>query len=152
MLVYRIAKLKYINDLSGEGPRIGGSRWTSVGTPVVYVAENRALAALEFYGHVKSSLVFPPLKLATIKIPANAAIRKVDIPNLPTYWKDYPPPDELQNIGTEWILSGEFILKVPSVQVPNEYNYILNATHPDIKKVAVISVEDFSYDLRLIKS
>jgi RES domain-containing protein len=152
MLVYRIAKLKYINDLSGEGPRIGGSRWTSVGTPVVYVAENRALAALEFYGHVKSSLVFPPLKLATIEIPANAAVRKVDIPNLPKYWKDYPPPDELQNIGTGWILSGEFILKVPSVQVPNEYNYILNATHPDIKKVVVISVEDFSYDLRLIKS
>jgi RES domain-containing protein len=68
------------------------------------------------------------------------------------YWKDYPPPDELQNIGTGWILSGEFILKVPSVQVPNEYNYILNATHPDIKKVVVTSVEVFSYDVRLNKS
>ena len=151
MLLYRIAKSKYINDLSGEGPRLGGSRWTSVGTPVVYVAENRALAALEFYGHVKSSLVFPPLKLATIEIPDTVSIRKIDISGLPPYWKDYPPPDELQDIGTGWILSGEFILKVPSVQVPNEYNYILNAAHPDIKKVVVTAVEDFRYDVRLIK-
>jgi RES domain-containing protein len=150
MLVYRIAKSNYINDLSGEGSRIVGGRWTPVGTPAVYAAENRALAALEFYGHVKSSLVFPPLKLATIDIPDDYVdIHEIDISALPLYWKNYPAPDELQDVGVEWIKSGELILKVPSVQVPNECNYILNVAHLNMKRVKVISVQDFKYDPRL---
>lgn len=150
MLVYRIAVSKYINDLSGEGARIGGSRWTPVGTPAIYTAENRALAALEFYSHVKSTLVFPPLKLATILIPDGGTfVHEIDISALPPYWKDYPAPEELQNISAEWIKSGKLILKVPSVQVPSEYNYILNPVLRGMKKVRIISVQDFKYDSRL---
>ncbi len=149
MLVYRIAKSKFIHDLSGEGTRIYGSRWSPRGIPVVFAAENRALAALEFYVHAKSSLALFSVSLATLEIPDGLSIRKIDISDLPPDWKNYPAPEELQDIGSGWIKSGELILTAPSVQVPHECNYILNTAHPDMKRVSVKAVVDFKYDHRL---
>jgi RES domain-containing protein len=149
MFVYRIAKSKFVRDLSGEGTRIYGSRWTPAGISVIFTSENRALAALEFYVHGKSSFPISSVSLATIEIPLDATIRKIDVTDLPLDWKYYPAPEELEGIGIEWIKSGELILRVPSVQVPHEFNYVLNAAHSDMKQVSIISVIDFNYDSRL---
>ena len=146
---YQITKSKYANDLSGEGSRLYGSRWTPKGIPVVYVSENRALAALEFYVHGKSAFPFHSFKLVSLDIPINASIYVIDLGDIPPNWRKYPAPTELQKIGTDWVKSGGFILKIPSVQIPNEYNYVLNAAHPDMKSVKVISVEDYNFDPRL---
>lgn len=47
MRVYRIAKTKYIRDLSGTGARIYGGRWNKKGLGILYTSENRALATVE---------------------------------------------------------------------------------------------------------
>lgn len=43
---FRIAKSEYVEDLSGEGARLYGGRWNRKGTPVVYLADIRALVTV----------------------------------------------------------------------------------------------------------
>lgn len=69
MRVYRIAKTKYIHDLSGAGARIYGGRWNNKGVGLLYTSENRALATVEHLGHVPLSIVPNELSIATIQIP-----------------------------------------------------------------------------------
>ena len=45
---WRIVKPYRVADaFAGEGGRLFGGRWNSVGTPMAYAAESKALAALE---------------------------------------------------------------------------------------------------------
>ncbi|MDH3556285.1 MAG: RES family NAD+ phosphorylase, partial [Deltaproteobacteria bacterium] len=43
MVVYRIAKEKYIRDLAGTGARLSGGRWNNKGVGILYASESRAL-------------------------------------------------------------------------------------------------------------
>ncbi|HPL63042.1 MAG TPA: RES family NAD+ phosphorylase [Syntrophales bacterium] len=147
MILYRVAKLNYIKDLTGTGPRIAGSRWSPAGIPVIYTAESRALAAMEFYAHMKSTIPFPAVRVAGIKVPDKASLRILDVSSLPPDWKKYPAPEVLQEYGKRWVDSGkELLLQVPSVLVPHEFNYLINPDHPDMKDVKIISVEELDYD------
>ena len=40
------------------------------------------------------------------------------------------------------------ILKVPSVIIKKEYNYLINPQHPDFKLIKLIGAEDFDFDQR----
>ena len=58
--------------------------------------------------------------------------------------------------GTKWLKEKSgLMLKVPSVILPYEYdhefNLILNPLHEDYKKVSVVEVHDFSFDVRLVE-
>jgi RES domain-containing protein len=57
----------------------------------------------------------------------------------------------LRHLGSDWYRSvTSLVLKVPSVLVPNEFNYILNTRHPDFERlVKQTGTEDFDWDLRL---
>lgn len=151
MILFRVAKVHYIKDLSGTGPWRVGSRWSPVGIPVVYTSESRALAAMEFFVHMKNTIPFPSARIASIEVPEGASTKTIDVSDLPPDWKKYPAPDELQEIGREWAQSGkELLLKIPSVLIPHEFNYLINPGHPDMKYVKIISVEELQYD-RLIR-
>ena len=41
------------------------------------------------------------------------------------------------------------VLKVPSVVVPGDFNYLLNPAHAEFYKVKIKSVEPFNFDERL---
>ena len=149
MLVYRIAKTAYVRDLSGAGAKLYGGRWSPAGVPVVYTSESRALAALEFY--VNSSRIVPPnVSLATIDIPDGAFVTDVNVPDLPFNWSLYPAPLTLQSIGKNWVNSGgSLLLRVPSAQVPWEFNYVVNPLHAEMSSVRITAVDSFSFDIRL---
>lgn len=152
MLVYRIARDRYIRDLSGSGSREYGGRWSPPGIPVLYTSESRALAALEFYAHTSPRQVPPGLCIAEISIPDKIKIKAVESPGLPKDWQKYPAPLELQEYGLKWAASGEgLILRVPSVQVSREYNFLINPAHPDMPGVKIMAVENFFYDDRLAR-
>lgn len=149
MLVYRITRAKFANDLSGEGNRLYGSRWIPTGIPAVYTSQNRALAVLEFYTHLLAEFAPGKLKLVTIDIPSTIHPHIVQLSSLPDYWCKHPVPPEVQVIGAVIFKAGNAAIQVPSVLVPHEFNYILNASHPDMTKVRISSVEDFEFDCRL---
>lgn len=151
MLVYRIAKTRYIRDLSGSGSRTYGSRWSPPGISVIYASESRSLAALEFYVHTNPLFVPTDISIAEINIPDHIKIKALIISDLPSDWNEYPAPLVLQEFGLNWINSGESLaLRVPSVQVRQEYNFLINPGHPDFASLQIMKVEEFFYDDRLL--
>lgn len=150
MIVYRIAKAKHSRDLSGVGARLYGGRWNQKGTAVLYTSETRALATLEYLVHVSLPLTPGDIQVVSISIPDHASCKDIDSPDLPAYWRDYPAPAELAQIGTEWALASEtLLLRVPSVIVKHEYNMLINPGHPEMDHVTIIQAEDFALDARL---
>jgi RES domain-containing protein len=56
-------------------------------------------------------------------------------------------------MGDNWFRSGSTaILAVPSVVIPQEYNYLIDPTHPDFVKLRVEAPQAFELDPRLWKS
>jgi len=77
-------------------------------------------------------------------------VKTVD--SLPEGWNHdliLPAP---MKIGDDWASENSFpVLKVPSVIVPSEYNYILNPQHPDFQDIQIGEVRPFEIDPRLIQ-
>ncbi|AFZ38090.1 hypothetical protein STA3757_48530 (plasmid) [Stanieria sp. NIES-3757] len=162
MLLYRIAKSKYANDLSGEGARRAGGRWNYKGTPVVYTADSTALATLETLVHFPLNLTpknraisqRSAVRPATIELPDELPITTIDLADLPDNWATYPASNQLAEIGNDWIQKQETVaFCVPSSITPNAEgrNYILNPAHPDFTRVRIIKINEYRYDSRLFE-
>jgi RES domain-containing protein len=149
---YRLAKAKHVSDLSGTGARIAGGRWNEKGTPVLYAAESRALATVEYLVHVPIALRPQGLIMATLEIPDSIPWLTIREEDLPYDWRTCPPPPELARIGTDWVnANSELLLFVPSAVVPGERNVLINPAHPDMKYVRIVDAESYPLDQRLIR-
>lgn len=150
MQVYRIAKEKYIKDLTGIGAKTVGGRWNQKGTAVLYTSSSAALSALEVLVHLPAAYFPDHMSLATIEIPDNEIIT-LDVKELPKNWNKIPPPAELQLITKLWIEKNDSLgLKIPSIVIPKEKNIILNPLHPQFHQVKIIEIEAFDFDTRLL--
>jgi RES domain-containing protein len=150
MILYRIANCTYIKDLSGTGARLYGGRWNSEGKSMVYMASSRALAVLEVLVHLPPLLLPDNFCVAEVEVPNNS-ILTLDIKSLPDNWQDASSPAELKTLGNQFIKETKYLMmKVPSSVVPEEYNYLLNPWHPDIKRVKILNTHPFTFDDRLI--
>jgi len=138
-------------SLSGMGAARYGGRWNLPGTRVVYCAESRALAALEALVHVEDmeSVGAVLWQATSIAIPGD----KVERPShFPQSWRAYPHTRATQVFGSDWARGlGSVALRVPSVVVPGEFNYLLNPLHPDFGGLKVSSPEPFRFDSRLAR-
>lgn len=152
MIVYRIAKTRHIYDLTGVGARLYGGRRNHKGIGMIYTSETRSLASLEFLAHLPHTIFPTDLSIAAIKIPDSIIPKEISISELPDNWNQYPPPLKLADIGTRWALSNEtLLLRVPSVVVQHEFNMLINPSHPDINKIAILKVEQYKFDDRLLR-
>ncbi|NIG57075.1 RES family NAD+ phosphorylase [Chitinophaga sp. Cy-1792] len=152
MDVYRISKCAYINDLTGTGARLYGGRWNSKGHSIVYTAGSRALAALEVLVHIPLKNIVQDFCIATIHIPDNIAVKTLTQEDLPGNWQSLTPLPELQCIGDEWIDTAKYaVLKIPSVIIADEYNYLINPEHPEAQGIVVNRTQPFAFDQRLGK-
>ena len=74
----------------------------------------------------------------------------VKVEELPSDWKTFPHPDSIQRIGNKFVSDNiHLVLKVPSVIVQEDYNYLVNPNHIDFHKVKII--QPFTFDERLFK-
>ena len=152
-MVYRIALAKHARDLSGKGARLTGGRWNTKDTGVIYTSESRSLAAMEYLVHVSLTDIPAEIKIVSIGIPNTSIPKQIDSSDLPRDWRKNPAAFLLADIGTKWVLSMEsLLLRVPSAVIINEFNILINPTHPDMKSVNIVKVESFIYDERLHKT
>lgn len=149
MIVYRIGKTTFSRDLSGEGARLFGGRWNQVLTPCVYTSESRALALLEYTVNVNIDDIPRGLSITSIEIPGEG-IHEVSQKELPGDWTTIPAPSSTREFGTAFLKSlAKPVLRIPSIIISHEFNYILNPLHTDSKRFKIVSVEDFVYDVRI---
>ena len=152
MDVFRISECNFSRDLSGTGARIYGGRWNSKGLPLLYTAGSRALALLETLVHVPQKNLPKDLCITIIQLPDDISVQKLDPSDLPKNWRTVPIDSSLQDIGNKWLKSGATaILRVPSVIVPEENNYLINPLHPESEKIKITSSNPFIFDNRLIQ-
>lgn len=150
MLVYRIQKAKYANDISGTGSTLVSGRWHQAGKqPVLYTSSNISLAILECLVHLPTVVKPPDLVLLTIDVP-DKSIVTIDTNNLPENWNKKGYFDDVQQWGTKWLqgLSSLAIL-VPSVTSP-DHNILVNPGHPDFSHVRIVDSRPITLDDRLI--
>ncbi len=152
MLAFRIAKTTQIRDLSGTGAMLYGGRWNQKNTPVIYTAENRALATVEYLVHIPLSILPRGLSMACLDIPDDIGTEQVSMSKLPRNWQAYPAPEELARLGSEWALAKRSLLfRVPSVIVGGEFNLLINPKHPGIANVKIARIEEYSFNKRLLR-
>ena len=150
-MVWRIVEERFAEDAySGEGARLYGGRWGSVGVPIVYTAGSYSLALLETLVRMNKRR-----RLSTYyAVPAtfnDGLVERLEEEALPENWKAYPEPEGTRRLGDGWVASGRSVaLSVPSVVVPKERNYLLNPRHPGFEgEVAVGEPERVIFDARL---
>lgn len=150
MRAYRIAKKRHVlSAFSGEGAREYGGRWNRPGTPIVYAAQSRALAALEALAHFGGAERRIAFVIFEIDIPDELTLR-LDVSTLPQDWRSPEPRDATQAVGSDWQSNARSAaLLVPSALIPQEYCVLLNPEHPDTARLMVGYPEAFEFDDRL---
>lgn len=150
MIVYRLARSQFKNDMSGRGAYLAGGRWNSIGIPVIYTAESRALASLEIAVHTPLNVVPDDYFIIEIEIPDNATIDVIKEDDLPANWKLFPEINFTQKMGDRFFKAGEHLaLKVPSAIVSGDNNILINPLHKSAGEVTVKNIKKFQFDQRL---
>ncbi len=154
MEFYRITQALYADDLSGNGSRLFGGRWNSEGHYALYTAASRSLALLETLVHAPLKLLHSKsYKLITISVPDKTPMEILNVKDLPPNWDALEVEDLTQKIGDKFLEEQKkLILCVPSVLIPEEYNYVLNPLHTDMKQVKNIHQREIRFNDRLVKS
>lgn len=150
MELFRIVREKYHNDLSGQGAFLNGGRWNKQGQYALYTTFTRSLGILETVVHIEST--FPPddYVVVVLYVPDKLAIQNVSLDNLSKNWKR--DTTETQKIGDKWLTGNQTsLLRVPSVIVNAEFNFILNPTHPDFQHIKLINKESLAFDERFFR-
>ncbi len=133
--------------MDGEGASLYGGRWNQPGTRMVYLAESKSLAAIGIVVHVDRSLLSVPY----VAIPVEFTDKVFqELCPLPQGWNNMVVPVSAMQAGDDWVESqSSILLRVPSVAVNGEWNYLLNPTHPDIQSARIGKPEPFTFDPRL---
>lgn len=153
-IAFRIAKSRFARTmdemLSGVGAALYGGRWNSRGVHMVYASQSASLAALEIAVHLNNTAVLEAYSVCRLEIP-DALCESVGVEDLPDGWDEMVVnPLEAQAWGDLWIASGATpVVKVPSVILRSEWNFLLNPKHEDFGKVIVGEIHSFNYDRRI---
>jgi len=136
----------------GEGAFRYGGRWSSPGVRLSYTSEHQSLALLEYFVHLDKDDPPTDLVLAIAEIPEDLPRARVKVGQVPTNWRDPVAPPALARIGDEFVQRREHcLLLVPSVIVPNEYNWLINPGHPGYKRIVIKGLEPVNYDPRMFR-
>lgn len=140
------------DDMTGTGAKLTGGRWNRPSNPLIYATTSISLAVLETIVH-----------LGTGALPLNRYLVRIDVPD--SVWESASPFPALDSVvgwdaepagvtsldfGDAWLADQKTALQlVPSVLVPEEWNVLVNPSHPDASRIKATKVRRFVYDARL---
>ncbi|MFM9903165.1 MAG: RES family NAD+ phosphorylase [Pyrinomonadaceae bacterium] len=152
LTTYRIFKTKYSYAwFDGEGAFRYGGRWNTRGSRLLYTSGTLSLALLEVLVHLEKEEMVPKYSLATLTFDETLVADVREIGELPPDWSGPMLSTDVRQIGDEWSRSLQsLVLRVPSIIVPNEFNYLINVEHQAFEKVKLGDPEPFVFDKRLI--
>jgi RES domain-containing protein len=132
----------------GEGAKRHGGRWNSPGVAVAYASATLSLALVEVLVHLPAGLL-PSFSAIRIEFDEEL-VTPLPPDRLPANWAAHPPPLETQAVGDHWVAEGRTpLLRVPSVVVPSESNYVVNPAFPSFARVRRGAPAPFPFDARL---
>ena len=144
-LWYRIVQERWAaTAMDGEGARLHGGRWNPPGIAAVYLAESRALAALEIIVHAPREALALEWRVIPVDVPDEwiETARQ-----LPDGWRDQPSSSVARRHGAAWLAKERAVgLVLPSVIVPQERNLLFNPRHPHVAKLKTGKVDRFVFD------
>ncbi|WP_417553149.1 RES family NAD+ phosphorylase [Marinomonas fungiae] len=150
MKLFRLCRMEFSDTaFDGYGARTYGGRWNPKGTSCVYLGESKSVCLLETVVHLHDASALDQFAMLSIDVP-NDLILQFPEEELPNNWQAYPAPQELADIGAEWLEShASLVLLVPSV-ISGDYCALLNPNHPRCKEfTSVAQREAFRIDQRL---
>jgi RES domain-containing protein len=116
---------------------------------MIYTSGSQALALLEMLVHLDSPELLKAYVFFEVSIEESQVV-DLDVTALPKNWRSDPPPRRVQALGDAWVESAtSVVLRVPSVIVPGESNFLLNPRHADFSGVQVGKPMPFEFDPRL---
>lgn len=148
MTIYRLAASGFKDDLRGEGAMLYGGRWNSIGNAMVYGAQHISLAVLEILVNKRNIEHFQTsFHLIQLRFPEQS-VKIISTEVLKKNW--HLDIEYTRFIGDHFLQDPtQWILKVPSAVIPEEFNYIMNPIHADFKQLEVLSSEIYPIDKRL---
>jgi RES domain-containing protein len=136
-------------SFTGEGARRHGGRWNPAGVAAVYLAQTRALAALEILVHAPCELVRLEWVVIELEIP-DSCIDRVPHGDLPENWRAQPSSQGARAFGRRWLQDAPNLsLLLPSVVIPEENSLLLNPSHPAVRDLKTGKPRPFNFDQRL---
>jgi RES domain-containing protein len=142
MTCYRVVRRKYAN-LSGEGASLYGGRFNPPGISAVYTSQSIALALLEVLVHIDKAEVPIDYVVMAIRFAGQSASR--------LRGARLAGAGQLTPTDFKAAFHGRPILRVPSVIVPREFNYILLPEAVGFR-ASLDWVEPLDFDRRLVAS
>lgn len=142
---------KELDPLGGHESSYAAGRWHHRGTRVVYASSSTGLALLEVLVHLE---VDSPNEqtLAAFDIPDDV-IERVAPETVEALVRESPRDDPqrgTRDFGAAWVREGRSLaLLTPSVIVPHDCNVVINASHPRVDEVRLVSCEVVMLDERL---
>ncbi len=147
---WRIIGLKHLDDaFSGMGAKKTGGRWNSKGVLMVYTSGSLALSALEMVVNLPSPKLLQDFRGIPLEFDKELVITLAK-KDTPPDWGSRPLSPSTRAIGDLWVKEEQSaVLKVPSVVVPREHNYLINPKHPDFIKIKIGKPIVFHFDPRI---
>jgi RES domain-containing protein len=147
---FRICHTRYANAIyTGRGGLLTGSRFLPAGYAVLYASASRALAVLEYAVH-DETYTLRNLVIGEIEIPDDIAMLDARRAGLPEGWNRVQGSQASRAFGEQWIQDARHaIIKVPSVLIEDEDNFIMNTQHRDFTQLKLGEPRAFDIDKRL---
>lgn len=115
---------------------------------MLYTSSHRSLAMLEVLVHFHKTVTPPNYVIVSLEIPDDLAT--ISEPQLITDWEE--DQQWSKDTGDKWLKPGNsLLLKVPSVVVKAEKNYLVNPMPPDVVSLRITDIEPLNFDKRLFK-
>jgi RES domain-containing protein len=147
MIVYGVVHKMVTELLTGSGR---DSRWCSNGRKVIYTSSSVALACLENVVRRSGSGFSSDFQTIFYKIFDNIQIEEVFVKDLNENWRLRSNYSYCQAIGSKWYdKKDSVILKVPSAIIPDEFNFVIKTTSPEIGRIKIKDTKPFIPDERL---